>query len=319
MTVLHARRPGSRGEVAAGPGTPPALRRRSLGASGWWAILFVGPTALGLVVFYFWPAVRTFVLSFSKVGPFGGSEWVGVDNYVGLFTEPALLGALLNTMAFTLVSLAGIPLALVLAALLNTRGLRGVTVYRMLYFLPVVTMPAAVAMVWRMLYNGDYGILNQFLGAFGITGTSWLTNPDTALIAVALVAIWGGLGTSIVIFLAALQGVPPSVIEAAALDGAGPVRTFVHVTMPLLTPSIFFVSIINVIGSLQVFDIVYMMVGPYNPAAPHTKTIVYLFYQAGFVNNDRGSAAAIAFVLLALILGLTVLQFRLQKKWVHYA
>jgi multiple sugar transport system permease protein len=278
----------------------------------------VGPTALGLAVFYLWPTVRTLYLSFTEAGMFGGYTWIGTDNYVALFSNPELLTALRNTFVYTLIVLVGIPIAVVIATLLNTQGLRGRSVYRVLYFLPVVTMPAAIALVWRMLYNGDYGVLNQALGVVGIPGRSWLTDPSTALVAVAVVAIWAGLGTSIVIFLAGLQGIPSSVMEAADLDGAGPVRKFRSVTVPLLSPSIFFVSVVGIIGALQVFDLVYMMVGRTNPAMPNTKTVVYLFYEAGFLDNQRGSAAAIAFVLLVIILGLTALQFRLQKRWVHY-
>lgn len=303
---------------AAAGGAVVPRRRSGAQQSPWWALLFVGPTALGLAVFYLWPTVRTLYLSFTESGMFGGYTWVGLDNYAALLRDPELLTALRNTFVYTVIVLVGIPVAVVVATLLNTPGLRGRSVYRVLYFLPVVTMPAAIALVWRMLYNGDYGVLNQALGAVGISGRSWLTDPSTALVAVAVVAIWAGLGTSIVIFLAGLQGIPASVMEAAKLDGAGPVRTFRSVTVPLLSPSIFFVSVVGIIGALQVFDLVYMMVGRNNPALPDTKTVVYLFYEAGFLDNHRGSAAAIAFVLLVIILGLTVLQFRLQKRWVHY-
>ncbi|WP_345762089.1 carbohydrate ABC transporter permease [Diaminobutyricibacter sp. McL0608] len=243
---------------------------------------------------------------------------MGFANYASLFSDPDLLGALRNTAIYTFVALLGVPIAVAIAALLNTKGLRGRSFYRLLYFLPVVTMPAAIALVWRMLYNGDYGILNETLSLVGIQGTSWLTNPATALIAVAVVGIWAGLGTNIVIFMAGLLSIPDTVMEAADLDGAGPVRKFFSITVPLLSPSIFFVSVISVIGALQVFDLVYMMIGRTNPAMPDTRTIVYLFYQAGFLDNDRGYAAAIAFLLLIIILVLTVIQFRLQKKWVHY-
>ncbi|GAA0434242.1 ABC transporter permease subunit [Leifsonia naganoensis] len=293
-------------------------RRRGPFASPWWALLFIGPTALGLLVFYLWPTVRTFILSFTQSGPFGGSAFAGLENYARLAEDPALGRALINTAIYMLIALVGIPLAVAIAALLNTAGLKGRSVYRMLYFLPVVTMPAAIALVWKMLYNGDYGILNQALHVVGIQGGSWLTNPATALYAVALVGIWAGLGTNIVIFLAGLQGIPDTLMEAASLDGAGPIRKFFSITVPMLSPSIFFVSVINVIGSLQVFDLVYLMIGRTNPALPDTRTIVYLFFQAGFIDNDRGYAAAIAFLLLIIILGLTIVQFRLQKKWVHY-
>lgn len=300
-------------------GSPTGRRRgRGPAQSPWWALVFIGPTAVGMLTFYIWPTIRTFILSFTKSGPFGGSEFIGLGNYAQLFQDPQLVGALRNTAIYTVIVLIGIPIAVAIAALLNTEGLRGRGIYRTLFFVPVVTMPAAIALVWRMIYNGDYGVFNAGLGVVGIQGRSWLSDPQTSLISIAVVGIWAGLGTSIVIFLAGLQSIPDTVNEAADLDGAGPVRKFFSITVPLLSPSIFFVSVISVIGALQVFDLVYMMLGRNNPAMPNTRTIVYLFYEAGFLDNQRGYAAAIAFLLLLTILALTVVQFRLQKKWVHY-
>lgn len=318
MTVVASREAVSAERMPEPPRPGIRRRRRSPGASPWWALVFLGPTAVGIAAFYLWPTVRTLLISFTKSGPFGGSEWVGIDNYARLFQDPELIGALRNTALYTVIALIGIPLAVAIAALLNTTGLKGRSAYRTLYFIPVVTMPAAIALVWRMIYNGDYGVLNAALGAVGIDGRSWLTDPSTALIAIAVVGIWAGLGTNIVIFLAGLQGIPDTIMEAADLDGAGPVRKFFSITIPLLSPSIFFVSVISVIGALQVFDLVYMMLGRSNPAMPNTRTVVYLFYEAGFLDNDRGYAAAVAFLLLLIILVLTIVQFRLQKKWVHY-
>ncbi|WP_341935707.1 sugar ABC transporter permease [Microbacterium sp. LWO14-1.2] len=318
MTVVAPREAAQAARMPEAQSPGIRRRRRAPGASPWWALVFLGPTAVGIAVFYLWPTVRTLIISFTKSGPFGGSEWVGVENYARLFEDPELIGALRNTAIYTVIALIGIPLAVAIAALLNTTGLTGRSAYRTLYFIPVVTMPAAIALVWRMIYNGDYGVLNAALGAVGIDGRSWLTDPSTALVAIAVVGIWAGLGTNIVIFLAGLQGIPDTIMEAADLDGAGPVRKFFSITIPLLSPSIFFVSVISVIGALQVFDLVYMMLGRNNPAMPNTRTVVYLFYQAGFLDNDRGYAAAVAFLLLLIILVLTVVQFRLQKKWVHY-
>ncbi|MFB4354500.1 sugar ABC transporter permease [Microbacterium sp. LS_15] len=318
MTVVAPREAAQAARMPEAQSPGIRRRRRTPGASPWWALVFLGPTALGIAVFYLWPTVRTLIISFTKSGPFGGSEWVGVENYARLFQDPELIGALRNTAIYTVIALIGIPLAVAIAALLNTTGLKGRSAYRTLYFIPVVTMPAAIALVWRMIYNGDYGVLNAALGAVGVDGRSWLTDPSTALVAIAVVGIWAGLGTNIVIFLAGLQGIPDTIMEAADLDGAGPVRKFFSITIPLLSPSIFFVSVISVIGALQVFDLVYMMLGRNNPAMPNTRTVVYLFYQAGFLDNDRGYAAAVAFLLLLIILVLTVVQFRLQKKWVHY-
>ncbi|GAA6526990.1 sugar ABC transporter permease [Intrasporangium sp. DVR] len=290
------------------------MRRNDL----FWAAVFITPTFLGLLVFYMWPVLRTLFISFTETGPFGGSEWVGLDNYVSLAQDSALWSTLWNTLKFTLVALLGIPIALVVAGLLSTPGLRGVKVYRVIYFLPVVTMPAAVGLIWRTLYNGEVGVVNAILGAVGLSGTNWLSNPATALYAVAVVGIWLGLGTQIVIFLAAIQGVPKDLYEAAQLDGAGRVRQFWSVTLPSISPSVFFISVLAVIGALQTFDLIFVMTGTSNPAYPQTETIVAQFYQRGFVDNQQGYAAAIAFLLLVVIVAVTAAQFRLQKKWVHY-
>ena len=284
-----------------------------------WGYAFVAPLAVGLAIFYLWPVVRTLQLSFTTSGPFGGSEWTGLENYGRLLEDPQLLDSLRNTLVYSAIVLLAIPLSVVVAALLNQRGLRGRSAYRLVYFLPVVTMPAAVALVWGFMYNGDFGILNYFLGLVGLDGRSWLTDPSTVMPAIAGVGIWLALGNNIVIFLAGLQGIPRELYDTAALDGAGPVRSFRSITLPLLTPSIFFVTVISLITSLQVFDLILLMVDRANPALPSARSLVYLFYEAGFLDHEPGYAAAIAFVLLVLILGLTEAQFRLQRRWVHYA
>jgi multiple sugar transport system permease protein len=283
-----------------------------------WALVFIGPTAVGLAVFYIWPALRTFYFSFTTWGAFGNYEWSGLANYQELLTDSEVRTAFVNTFWFTILGLLGIPISLVLAAMLSRRGRKGVSAYRTLMFLPVVTMPAAVAIIWRWLYSGDYGIINFLLAQIGIQGPYWLSNPHTALPAVAAVGIWSTIGYNMVILMAGLQAIPGFYYEAAALDGAGPVRQFLSVTIPLLSPTLFFVTVLSVIGSLQTFDLVYVMIGRTNPALPQTRTVVYLFYQKAFIENDRGYAAAIAFALLVVIIIVTAFQFRLQRRWVHY-
>jgi len=202
--------------------------------------------------------------------------------------------------------------------LCSSPGLRGVAVYRTLYFIPVVNMPTAVAIVWGWLYNGDFGLINYLLGRLGVHGPHWTSDPSTALYAVAVVGVWSSLGYSIIIFSAGLQNIPREYYEASAIEGATWLRQLRSITLPLLTPSVFFVMVLSVISSFQAFDLVYVMVGPDNPALSHAQTIVYLFYEEAFVDNRRGFAAAVAFVLLLLIVIFTMLQFRLQRRWVHY-
>ncbi|GAB3972650.1 sugar ABC transporter permease [Actinoallomurus acanthiterrae] len=291
-----------------------------------WAYLMVAPMTIGLSVFYLWPVIQTFYYSFTRSGPFGGHTWTGTANYQALAHDPSVGQSVVNTLVYTVIQLLGIPLAVLVAALLNQRGLKGRSIYRTLYFLPVVTMPVAVAMLWRWLYNGDYGLINYLLSTVGLHGAHWSSDPSVALYAVAAIGIWMSLGYNMVIFLAGLQGIPASYYEAAAIDGASPARTFLRITVPLLSPSIFFATVLTVINSLQMFDLAYMMMstpgsaaGTANPALPRVRGIAYLFYEKSFVDHDLGFGAAVAFVLLAFVLVMTLIQFRLQRKWVHYA
>jgi multiple sugar transport system permease protein len=283
-----------------------------------WAYVLIAPTAIGLGVFSIWPTIQTFFFSFTTWGSFGGHEWTGAENYQQVIQDPELGQSLINTFILAAMTMISIPLAIVLAALLNRKGLRGVSVYRTLYFLPVVTLPAAIGLVWRLLYNGDYGLINYVLGIVGIDGGNWLSDSSTAIYAIGIVSIWSSLGYNMVLFLAGMQSIPGDYYEAAEIDGASKARQFFQITLPLLTPTTFFVTVITVINSLQAFDLIYLMVGKDSPAIGKTQTIVFLFYQKGIVQGQGGYAAAIAFVLLALILILTLFQFRVQKRWVHY-
>ncbi|HVK23167.1 MAG TPA: sugar ABC transporter permease [Actinokineospora sp.] len=278
----------------------------------------IAPLVTGLAVFYLWPVFQTGYYSFTTWGPFGGSEFTGLANYVALFEDDELLRAVKNTLVYSAIVVAGIPLAIVVAALLNQRNLRGVGVYRALYFLPVVTMPAAIAMVWKWLYNGDHGLINHVLSFVGIPGQNWASDSRFALYAIAVIAVWMTVGYNMVIFLAGLQAIPKELYEAAEIDGASKIRQFRSITLPLLTPSIFFVAVLTVIASLQAFDVLYMILGPTNPATVESRTIVYLFYEKAFMENDKGAAAAMACVLLVFMMAITAVQFRLQKRWVHY-
>jgi multiple sugar transport system permease protein len=180
-------------------------------------------------------------------------------------------------------------------------------------------MSVAVALVWKLIFHGDFGILNTVLGIFGIEGQSWLTNPHTALFCVMIVAIWGSVGYNMIILLAGMQGISRSYYEAAAIDGAGPVKQFFKITIPLLSPTIFFVMITGLIGAFQVFDSIYMMVDPVtNPAFNKVKTMNVLFYQNAFMYGEKGYAAAISIFMFAVIMIITVIQLIGQKKWVNY-
>jgi multiple sugar transport system permease protein len=294
----------------------PRPGRAGVRRDGFWPWLFVLPLLGGIGLFYLWPIIQTAYFSFTEWGVFGGNTFSGLDNYVRLFADPQLYSALGNTLLYTAVVLVGIPIAVYLASLLNTPGLRFASFYRVLFFLPYVAMPTAVAMVWRIIFNGDFGILNYTLSLVGIDGPYWTSTPGFAMLAVAIVGLWSSLGFSMIILAAGLKNIPPELYEAAELDGATPWRRFVSVTVPLLTPSIFFVLIITTISSFQLFDLLYALLGSSNPVLPKSMSLVYFFYSQGFVSNDKGYAAAIAMVIFLIIGVVTALQFRLQKRWV---
>lgn len=195
-----------------------------------WGYLLIAPMALGLAVFYLWPIAQTLYLSFTESGVFGGQTWVGTANFTDLLGDEEMLGALGNTLLYAVLVLAGVPLSLALAALLNVPGLRGLSVYRTLYFLPVVTMPAAMALTWRYLFNGDFGTINYLLGTLGIDGPYWVGDPDFAIYAIAVVGIWSSIGYNAVLLLAGLQSIPRHYYEAAEIDGASRLRQFFRIT-----------------------------------------------------------------------------------------
>ncbi|NTW38472.1 MAG: sugar ABC transporter permease [Cellulomonadaceae bacterium] len=298
-----------------------ARRRRPISqtASVPWLLLFLGPMALGLLVFYIGPVLVTFYYSFTEWGVFGGVTWVGLANYSEVFTSTEVHRALLNTVIYSGIVLLSIPIALVVAVLMSHKSLRFVWAYRLAYFLPVISMPVAIGWLWKLILNGEFGILNQGLSLVGIVGPSWLSDRSTALVAISVVGVWASIGYPIVLFVAALQGVPRELYEAAELDGAGPVRRFFNVTLPAVSPTVFFVSVLTTIGALQMFDLIYVMIGKLNPVIPQTQTVIYLFYKTAFIDNNKGLASAIVFGLMIVIMGLTAMQFRLQRRWVTYA
>ena len=303
----------------AGRGRPPrdGVRTRRSRTDGVWPWLFLAPLVTGIAVFYLWPIVQTAGYSFTTFGVFGGATFSGLDNYTELIGDPALYRALGNTLLYTAIVLCGIPIAVYLASLLNLPGLRFASVYRVLYFLPYVAMPTAIALVWRIIYNGDFGVLNYLLGLVGIEGPYWISTPGAAMVAVALVGLWSSLGFSMIVLAAGLKNIPPELYEAAELDGASRWHQFRAITVPLLTPSISFLVVVTTISSFQLFDLLYAILGSTNPTLPKSMSLVYFFYRAGFVDNDKGYAAAIAIVILLVIGVATAVQFRLQRRWVH--
>lgn len=282
------------------------------------AYIFITPLVIGLGVFYIWPFIQNIWFSFNDVNKFNMATFVGLANYKKLFQDPNLWGAFWNTIKYIIVTVPiTIFLSLMIAALLNTK-IRGRSIYRTLYFLPTVTMPVAVALVWRWIFNGDFGLLNTVLGQFGISGRSWLSDPDTALYMVMIVAIWSGVGYNVIILLAGMQGISRSYYEAASIDGATSIQQFFKITIPMVSPSIFFILITGMIGAFQVFDSIYMMVGVESPIYSKVLTMNALFYRNAFEHGYKGYAAAISMFMFVIIMIVTAVQLLGQKKWVNY-
>lgn len=287
-------------------------------SDAFWGYLLVFPTLLYVLVMNIWPIFNSIYLSFTDSSGFLKEKFIGIENYLKIFSSAAIGQASVNTVIYAVSTvLIGTFLSLILAAALNEK-IRARGFFRTLYFLPVVSAPAAIAIVWRWLYNSDFGLLNYGLSFFGVKGPNWLGDPKWILISTIIVGIWSGIGYNMIILLGGLQEIPKSYYEAAKIDGASKIRQFFSITIPLLSPTLFFVIVTSVIGSLQVFDLIFMMIDDSNTALPHAKSIVYLFYDETFVKSNRGYGAAIAVSLMVVILILTLIQMVLQKKWVHY-
>ena len=209
----------------------------------------------------------------------------------------------------------GLAIALGLALALN-QAVRGIALVRTAYFLPVVTSTIAIALVWQWIYNADSGLLNQVLGVVGIPPQKWLTNPTLAMPSIIAMSIWQGLGVNVIIFLAALQGIPSELLDAASVDGAGRWARFRHVTLPLLTPAVFFTGVLALIAGFQVFDQIFVLIKPRPTDA--TITVVYFIYENGFKFFKMGYASAASWVLFAIVALFTAIYFRSQGRWVHY-
>lgn len=280
-----------------------------------WAYFMVAPTLIGLLLLNFYPIIQTFWLSFCKTGDFGlNNTFIGLQNFIDLIHDPEIPQALVNTFRYALVQVTfSIAISLVLAVLVN-RKMKGVTIYRTIYFLPMICAPAAIAMVWRWMFNQDFGILNKMLG----TNISWTTDPNIAWICVAVVGIWSSLGYNMVLLLGGLQDIPKDFYEAAEIDGATGIKQFFHITIPLLSPTLFFIIQTGIIGALQLFDLPYMIIDESSRAVKSVKSVTYLFYQHSFERGERGYGSAIVIFMMVVISIITWVIQKTEKKWVHY-
>ena len=287
----------------------PAARREEN-----WGWIMVAPTIIGLIVLNLWPFVQTLYTSFCEHLGFGHYKFIGLANYVEIFQTPEFWKATWNTIYFCILTVPlGLFLSLLVAMLLNAK-IKGKGVFRTIFFLPMVCAPAAVTMVWRWIFNAEYGILNQLFG----THVNWITDSKVVMIACAVVAIWSNIGYDAVLLLAGLQNISKSYYEAANIDGATKVTQFFQITLPMVSPTLFVVMIMRLMASIKVYDLIYMMVEETNPAVTSVQSLMYLFYRESFVADSRGTGSAIVIWTVLLIGAITVFQFIGQKKWVNY-
>ncbi len=281
------------------------------------AYFFLAPAVSAIFVFFFLPVIAAFLISFTDfdiytLGDFSTLRFVALDNYLKLFQDELFWTALRNTFYF--VFAAGplsIAVSLGAALLLNSKLLKFKAIFRLSYFIPVVTTLVAVAIIWRFIYHKNFGLMNYFLGFIGINPIDWLGDPVWAMPAIIIMAIWKNFGYNMIIFIAGLQNIPEELYEAADIEGANAFQKFKSITLPMLAPTTLFITIITMIGYFQLFAEPYVMTqgGPLNS----TLSIVQYMYHEGFRWWNMGYSASIAFVLFFIIFIGTLLQFKIQK------
>jgi multiple sugar transport system permease protein len=283
-----------------------------------WAYLFIAPLLIGLIVFYYFATFQNIYYSFTDLGPFGKPNVIGLKNYKRLLGDEKFYRALIHTIKYVVVSVPAIVIfSTLLATLLNAK-INGRDIYRTLIFIPAVTMPAAIGLLWRWLYNYEYGLINMLFRFSELEPVAWLSDTRIVLYAIAVVLVWSMVSYQMIIVLAGLQGISPTYYEAAEIDGAGKFQQFFSITLPLLTPTLFFITVISIINVFQIFDFIFLMIDPRALSMQYAMSLVYYFFDRAFIVNERGYAAAISLALFVIILAVTIVQFKLQKKWVHY-
>jgi multiple sugar transport system permease protein len=279
---------------------------------------FVFPTYLGYIAFVIGPIFAAIGLSFFKYDLLSSPQFIGLDNYAYMLDDPRLQQVFLNTLLFSIGAVTlNLGVGLLLAVLLNryTPPLLKY-LFRTAFFFPVLVSLAYCAVIWQFLYQKDTGVVNYYLGLFGIAPVSWLNSREWVIPAVVIVDVWKNAGFAMLVFLAGLQNIPEEYVEAAQIDGANQWQIYKNIIIPLLTPTIFFNLIIFMIGTLKAFDSIFVLTrgGP----GDASRTLVLYIYEQAFQNFRMGYASAIAMILFIIILGLTLLQFRLSRRWVHY-
>lgn len=280
------------------------------------AYLFLAPSLIGLVVFVLYPILYSLFLSFTKWDGLTPLTFIGLDNYKSLWTDETFKISLTNNLYYTIVTVPITIIISILLAMLMNFKMPGIKTFRVLYFFPNITAALAIGIIWAAMFT-QYGPINTILRFFGVDNPpGWLASTTMALPAIMLVSIWKGVGYNAVILFAGLQGVPRHLYEAAELDGANRFKRFIYVTLPGLSPVIFFCVVMGVIGSFQVFDTVMAMTqgGP----GRSTNVLVYHIYNTAFQNYNFGYASAMSYILFLIILIITLIQLKAQNRWVNY-
>lgn len=282
----------------------------------WEGRLYVLPWVLGFLLFTLGPMLASIYFSFTEYSVLSGATWLGLENYADIFAKDRLFRlSLTNTFYFVALS---VPLNLLvsfLVALLLSINLRGINVYRTLYYLPVITPAVASSLTWSLLFSGDFGLVNALLRGLGLPTFNWLYDPQITKLVFVVMNLWG-IGGSVIIFLAGLKNVPQSLYEAAHIDGASAWRRFRHITVPMMTPLVFFNLILGIIGTFQVFTGAYIITA----GGPANSTLFYVLYlyNNAFKFFKMGYASALAWILFLIILVFTIVQLRMARLWVYY-
>lgn len=280
--------------------------------------MLLAPIIIGMSIFSVYPILRSFSISLYDWIGFREMVYIGLENYKEVISDNMLQQSIFNTFRIIVFALPiSLVISLVISSMLNSPNLKIKTVYRVIFYLPIITMPAAVATVFGYIFNFEYGIVNNILVSFGFDKIAWLGDPTYSWKAIVFMVIWSSIGTQIIILLAAMQSVDKSIYEAADIDGAGPLKKLIHITIPAISPSIFFLTVTGFIGMFQLFDIIYVMVGKAG-GIESTRTVVYTFYEVTFSQSNKGLGAAIAVIIFFIVLIVTAIQKILEKRFVHY-
>lgn len=281
------------------------------------AYLFIAPFMIGVAIFYVYAFIQNFVYSFTDKKSFGTPNFVGLQNYIKIFQSDDFYSALGHTAIYVLVCVPLVILISIVIAVALNQKVKGIGFYRTLIYLPMVTLPTAIGLVWKWMFNAQYGLINDIFGKFGFEEKAWLSDSKYSLAAMCIVLVWSSIAQAVIIFLAGLQGIEKTYYEAAEIDGANGWQKFTKITFPLLSPTTFMMTIMEIIGFFQVFDLIYLMIPPTSSGLPGARSVVMLFYEKAFQNYKKGYGAAISIILFVVILLITLIQMKLQKKWVY--